>query len=74
MHVHQVDTVKLYLKAATLFFLDKNQWDPAIVRTGDSVSILKALFHEAKRWESMPNHQEPVIIEMTEYLIIYAIL
>ena len=68
----KVDTAKLYLKAVTKLFLDNNQWDPAIVRTGDSAPVFNALFHGAKRWESMPSRQEPVTIEMTEHLITQA--
>ena len=59
----KVGTAKIYLKTATKVFLDNNQWYPAIIRTGDSVPVLKALFHNTKRWESMPNRQEPVTIE-----------
>ena len=68
----EVDTAKLYLKAITKNLLDNNEWDPAIVRTGESAPVLKALFDEDKRWGSMRNHQEPVTIEMIEHIIAQA--
>ena len=69
----KVDTSKMYLKAVNKLFLDNNQFDPAIVRTGDLVPVLKTIFREAKRWESMPNRQLPVRIEMIGHLIEQAI-
>ena len=51
------------------FFSKQNQWDLVVVRTGDSAPVLKAFFREVKRWEFMPNRQEPVAIEMTKHLI-----
>ena len=68
----KTDTANLYLKVVTKIFFGNNQWEPIIIRTGDSVPVLKYLCHEAKRWESMHNHQEPVIIEMTKHLIAHA--
>ena len=62
-------TVKLYLKACTKLFLDNNQWDPTIIRTGSTAPVLQAVLHEAKRWEDMPNRQEPVTMEMTNFFI-----
>ena len=65
----KVGTVKLYLKATTKLFLEHNQWDPTIVRTGSTAPVLQAVYHEAQRWEAMPNRQEPVTMEMTNHLI-----
>ena len=66
----KVNTVKLYLKAVTIIFLNENEWYHAIIRTRGLALVFKALFHEARFWEFMPNCQEPVTIEMTEYLIL----
>ena len=68
----KVGTVKLYLKATTKLFLEHNQWDPTIVRTGSTAPVLQAVYHEAQRWEAMPNYQDPVTMGTTNQLITQA--
>ena len=65
-------TVKLYLKACTKLFLDNNQWESIIIRTGSTAPVLQAVLHEAKRWEDMPNPQELVTMEMANFLLVQA--
>ena len=64
-----VDTVKKYMLAVKDFFIDNNQWDPCITKQGKTASVLTSVYREGKRWESMPNRQEPLTIEMTQHLI-----
>ena len=64
-----VDTAKKYLLAVKDYFIDNNQWDPCITKQGKTAPILSAVYKEGKRWESMPNRQEPLTVEMTQHLI-----
>ena len=64
-----VGTVKRYIKAASVLFLDNGQWDPCITKHGSLAPVLKTVYKEAKRWESMPNRQEPLTIDMIQHLI-----
>ena len=67
-----VDTVKKYMLAVKDYFIDNNQWDPCITKQGKIAPILTSVYREGKRWESMPNRQEPLTVEMTQYLILNA--
>ena len=69
----KVGTAKLYLNTTTKLFLHNNQWYPTIIRSGSTTLVLQAVYHEAKRWEAMPNRQEPITMEMTNFLITQAI-
>ena len=55
-----VGIVKLYLKDDDKIFLDNNKCDPTSIGTGSTSPVLHAIYHKAKRWEDMTNHQEPV--------------
>ena len=65
----KVGTIKKYLLAAKDYFLDNNQWDPCITKQGKTASVLLSVYKEGNRWESMPNRQEPLTIDMTQHLI-----
>ena len=67
-----VDTVKKYMLAVKDYFIDNNHWDPCITKQGKTAPILTSVYREGKRWESMPNRQEPLTVEMTQYLILNA--
>ena len=64
----KVDTAKAYLKAAVKLF-PKHDWDPTLdVSTGIQSQRITDVFHEARRWESMPNRQEPLTVSMVSHL------
>ena len=64
-----VGTVKRYLTAVSELFLANSHWDPCITQGGSTAPILKSVYREAKRWESMPNRQEALTIDMIQYFI-----
>ena len=65
----KVGTVKKYLLAVKDFFIDHNQWDPCIVKHGTTAPVLTSVYKEGQRWESMPNRQEPITMEIMRFLI-----
>ena len=62
----KVGTAKAYLKAVSDLFTTRDYFDPCIDKFGTRSSYLQAVYSEAKRWESMPNRQEGITIEMVE--------
>ena len=46
----KVGTVNLYLKASAKLFLENNQYDPTIVRTGNITLVLQSVYHAPQRW------------------------
>ena len=65
----RVGTAKLYLKAIVQLF-PKHDWDPTLdITTGVQAQRITDVFHEAQRWESMPNRQEPLTIELMHHII-----
>ena len=64
-----VDTVKKYLLAIKDYFVDHNQWYPSIVKHDITAPVLTSVYKEGQRWESMPNRQEPITMEIMRFLI-----
>ena len=65
----KVGTVKRYLYAAIKLF-PQHDWDPTLDSTaGVWATCITDVLREGKRWESMPNRQEPVTIAMMTYII-----
>ena len=54
----KVSTVKLYLKAVADYFRLHKEFNPTLDAIGAMPRRLGALFHEASRWEQMPNRSE----------------
>ena len=54
----KVSTVKLYLKTVADYFRLQKEFNPTLDAIGAMPRRLSALFHEASRWEQMPNRSE----------------
>ena len=57
-------TIKLYLKVASSVPLNHKYLDPLLETRGIEAQCIKDFLSEVKRWESMPNHREPVTVKM----------
>ena len=64
----KVSTVKLYLKAVSDYFYDNKQFNPTLDEIGAQPRRLRAVYHEALRWEQMPNRSEALTVDMVTYL------
>ena len=62
-------TILRYLQAAAELSIPSNMMNPCIDVTGKQSRFIKDILHEVKRWEIMPNRQEPVTKEIIEYVI-----
>ena len=62
-------TILRYLQAAAELSIPSNMMNPCIDVTGKQSRFIKDILHEVKRWEIMPNRQEPVTKEIIEYAI-----
>ena len=63
----RVGTVKLYLKAVADYFHDHRKFNPTLDETGAQPELLRSLYHEASRWEKMPNRAEPLTPDIVEF-------
>ena len=58
------NTNRLYLKAAAMLSEPRRLMNPLVSLSGSKSSWIEAIIQEQRRWESMPNRQEPVIVAM----------
>lgn len=61
-------TIKLYVNAAAKLFMDRDEWNPTHDKKGETASALQKVYHEAKRWEEVPNRAEPLSPQMVKFL------
>eukprot|EP00957_Ditylum_brightwellii_P117852 8990619-Ditylum_brightwellii.AAC.1 len=60
----KANTIRLYLKAATMLSEPRHIMNPLVSLSGTQSSWIEGVIQEQHRWESMPNKQEPVTVEM----------
>eukprot|EP00957_Ditylum_brightwellii_P128897 9832140-Ditylum_brightwellii.AAC.1 len=58
------DTIRLYLKVAAMLSVPRRLMNPLVSLSGSKSSCIKVVIQEQCRWESIPNRQEPITIEM----------
>ena len=61
-------TIIRYLNAAAES-IPANIMNPCLDIIGKMSRYISDIIKELKRWESVPNHREPVTKEMTEYVV-----
>ena len=61
-------TILRYLSAAAELSIPANIMNPCVDVTGKQSKLIKDIIHEAKRWEHMPNRQEPITKELITYI------
>ena len=61
-------TILRYLSAAAELSIPANIMNPCIDVTGKQSKLIKDIIHEARRWEHMPNRQEPITKELITYI------
>ena len=58
------NTIRLYLKAASMLSEPRRLMNPLVSLSGSKSSWIEAIIQEQRRWELMPNRQEPVTVAM----------
>eukprot|EP00957_Ditylum_brightwellii_P173163 13182319-Ditylum_brightwellii.AAC.1 len=59
------NTMILYLKAAALLCEPRRLVSPLVSCCGRKSAWIKAIISKQRRWEAMPNRQEPLTVDMT---------
>ena len=62
-------TISRYLSAAADISISANMMNPCLDTTGNQSRYIKDILHEAKRWELIPNRQDPLTKPMVFYII-----
>eukprot|EP00957_Ditylum_brightwellii_P033562 2543961-Ditylum_brightwellii.AAC.1 len=60
----KTNTIRLHLKAAAMLCEPRHLMYPLVSLSGANSSWIEAVIQEQCRWETMPNRQEPVTVEM----------
>ena len=63
------DTISAYVREASNMCKFQGTMDPRLDQIGNSGTFLERVKNEMKRWEKMPDRQEPVTREMIDYII-----
>ena len=61
-------TIKRHLLEAAAISDSHKLLDPRIDSRGNTSPCITKVTHEMKRWESMPNHCEPVMVAMEQHM------
>eukprot|EP00957_Ditylum_brightwellii_P076361 5803597-Ditylum_brightwellii.AAC.1 len=60
----KANNIRLYLKAAAMLSEPRSLMNPLVSLAGTKSSWIEAVIPEQCRWESVPNRQEPVTVEI----------
>eukprot|EP00957_Ditylum_brightwellii_P006516 493543-Ditylum_brightwellii.AAC.2 len=60
----QSNTIRMYLKASAMLSEPRRIMNPLVSLSGPKFSWIEAIIQEQRRWESMPNRQKPVTVDM----------